>query len=318
MTIVIELNRMVPKLQKNNPPLHYDSMNPQPVQNVLWQLKSRQADVVCFKDERGVFVEKTVAPTVDLGGKVFDVNALSMEFRQKLQRLGVPLAEPYTYSERDGRALQISPFIGPDLEKLINEGGFTPKLLDQLLSAMQGVLAQDPCEVGIDARLSNFCLGPQGVVYVDTFPPMLLHEEKYIVHFPNPTDPNIVQQEIFRKFKALGIMRRLRFSILEQDAGISDEMLLTAVKGVMGESFATTVHDYFMTLPDRQDLGTALGKLSLADPDGIRELALKRMPPKGPERIEFLRMVFDLSSNFCALQLSPEERLRQIQEMLLR
>ena len=84
----------------------------------------------------------------------------------------------------------------------------------------------------------------------------------------------------------------------------------------MGNCFLEKTEAFFKTLPDNKDLPEALRSLTLEDPDGIRELALKLMPPKGEERHEFLRQIFDLSSNFCPIPLEPEERLDAIHRIL--
>lgn len=240
-----------------------------------------------------------------------------MHFRSELQRLGVSLAEPYTFSEENGKAIQTSPYAGFDLENIIQKGEITDAMLENLILAIKGVLLQKDLQAGIDARLSNFCLGEDGIVrYVDTFPPLVEYQGEYIVHFPNPTDPKIIQQELKRKFDPLGIIRRLRFSILEQDMGISDSQILFAIQKVMGQEFADKVNVFFQTFPDHMEISDAFTQLSLDDPDGIRELAIKLMPSKGKERNEFLKEIFELSSHFGPLAgLTKEERLNRIQNL---
>lgn len=283
---------------------------------VVWKRNSRYALVTCINNGRGIVVEKEIAPEkVDSRNSRW-VNETSVYFRQRLRELNVLLAEPYTFAEKEGKAFQYSPYVGLDLDEVFDKGQATTKTLENLISTISGVLTQTEREVGIDARLSNFCLGPDGrVYYVDTFPPLVKYGDEFIVHFPNPTDPKVVEQELQRKFDPLGIMRRLRFSILAKDAGINETHILVAVSHAMGGAFANKVRTFFRTLPDNKDVEVALKELTLDDPDSIRELALRFMPPKGEKRDEYFSNVFDLSSNFCPLPITAEERMGRIRDL---
>ena len=283
------------------------------MKTVLWQRKSRYALVTLLNNDDGAVIEKEISPENVNSGNSGWVNSTSVYFRQKLRTLGVLLAEPYTFEEIEGRAIQRSPYVGPDLDEVFGKDLATPEILRGLLSTIRGVLEQKKREVGIDARLSNFCLGDdKRVYYVDTFPPLCRYNGEFIVHFPNPTDPEVVEQELKRKFDALGIIRRLRFSILAQDAGINEQHILVAINEVMGKDFGQRVQKFFQGLPDNLEPGVALSRMTLSDPDAIRELALRFMPPKGESRDKYFSEVFDLSSNFCPLKITPAERLSRL------
>ena len=288
------------------------------MRTIVWQAKSRYALVTCINNGRGVIVEKEIAPENVNSQNAHWVNDTSMYFRRRLRELGVPLAEPYTCTVDGAKAIQCSPYVGLDLDKVFEKGEATPQILEKLIGSISGVLRTEGREVGIDARLSNFCLGPGGeVYYVDTFPPLVRYDGEFIVHFPNPTDAKVVEQELQRKFDPLGILRRLRFSILAQDAGISEADITASVRSVMGEAFGIKVYEFFQTLPDNKDVQVALAEITLDDPDAIRELALRFMPPKGEQRKEFFSAVFDLSSNFCPLRITEEERIRRIRDLFV-
>ncbi len=289
------------------------------VQTIVWQVKSRYALVTCINNGRGVIVEKEIAPENVNSENALWVNETSIYFRNKLRDLGVLLAEPYTFTQTGSSAIQCSPYVGLDLEKVFREGKATPEILARLVSTMSGVLGQTEREVGLDARLSNFCLSPgENVYYVDTFPPLVFYEGEYIVHFPNPTDPELVEQELRRKFDPLGILRRMRFSILAQDVGISEEDFLVAIRTGMGETFGKQVADFFQNLPGNQKIDQALAELSLDDPEAIRELALRFMPPRGETRKQYFSQIFDLSSHFCPLKITDEERVSRIRKLFTR
>lgn len=286
---------------------------------IVWKAKSRYALVTCINNGRGVIVEKEIAPENVNSQNALWVNETSMYFRRKLHELGVPLAEPYTCIETEGKAIQCSPYVGLDLEKVFQKGEATTATLEKLLVAISGVLRQKVREVGIDARLSNFCLGPgKEVYYVDTFPPLVKYEGEFIVHFPNPTDEEVIEQELRRKFDPLGILRRLRFSILAQDAEITEQDILVATRSVMGDTFGTQAENLFKTFLDHKDTTQALEEISLDDPDAIRELALRFMPPKGDARKKYFSVVFDLSSHFCPLKLTEVERISRIRALFVK
>src|SRR3990167_9298051 len=159
-------------------------------QKIVWQRKSRYALVTCINNGHGVIVEKEIAPENVNSGNAKWVNETSIYFRERLREIGVLIAEPYTFEEREGKAIQRSPYVGLDLDEVFSKGLATAETLKELFATMRGVLFQTEREVGIDARLSNFCLGPDSrAYYVDTFPPLVKYHGEFIVHFPNPTDP---------------------------------------------------------------------------------------------------------------------------------
>jgi hypothetical protein len=127
----------------------------------------------------------------------------------------------------------------------------------------------------------------------------------------------MIEQELTRKFDPLGILRRLRFSILSLDAGISEVDILIAIRSVMGEAFHKTVQSFFSTLPDNGDVKQILENLTLDDTDAIRELALRFMPPRGEARNTYFTEVFDLSSSFCLLKITDEERLSRLRGLFV-
>ena len=282
---------------------------------IVWQKKSRYALVTCINNGRGVIVVKEIAPEKVNSGNARWVNETSAYFRNRLRELGVLLAEPYKLEEKDGKAVQTSPYVGLDLSKAFERSAAGTEVLEGIFATIRGVLVQEGREVGIDARLSNFCLGPDGrVYYVDTFPPLVRYDGEYLVHFPNPTDPVMVEQELQRKFDALGILRRLRFSIL-QHGMFEDEHIIAAANNVVGADFGRKARDLFSTFADKQNPVAAVAGMTLEDPDAIRELALRFMPPRGEMRDQYFETIFDLSSHFCPLKITEEERIRRIREL---
>lgn len=279
----------------------------------IWQVSSRHALVTCFEENGNVFVEKEISPKNVRKENVEWVNETSIYFRERLKNLGVPLAEPYICTKRNGSAIQTSPYVGADLEKVARAG--KPGLLEELVDAIKGVIMQENPLVGIDARLSNFCLGKEGVKYVDTFPALVFYKGEYLVHFPNPTEEKILKQEIHRKFERLGILRRLRFSLLEQVTELGEADLIKSIDSVIGRNFADEVSEFFQKLPDHLPINEALDLINLEEPDAIREIALKRAPT-GEKRYKFLSEIFDLSSSYCPYKITDGERIDRIRNLL--
>ncbi len=289
------------------------------MRKILWQVVSRHALVTCTKEKKGCFVTKQIAPKAVNKENANWVNKVSKKFRDGLKELNVPLAEPYTFYKKGGNALQKSPYIGIDLEQIVKKRG-TPQigLIDILLESIKDLLLLKNNLIGIDARLSNFCLGSDGkVYYVDTFPPLIFYRKEYIVHFPNPTDPKTIEQEVQRKFNYLGILRRLRFSILEQDAGLTEENFLDSIYRVLGQKICDESKKFFDSFLDKRKIEEAIDLINLDDPDSIREVALRIMPKKGTGQTIFFQEIFNLSSNFCPLNISSDEKLERIKELFL-
>ncbi len=283
---------------------------------IIWQIESNYALVSCINNGRGIIVEKEIAPKDVNITNISWVNEVSIFFREKLSKLGVPLASPYLCFEKDGKAIQQSPYVGLDIEKIFQGGKAELLIIEKMLTAMKGVLEQKTPEVGIDARLSNFCIGPNNeIYYVDTFPPLVKYGEKYIVHFPNPTNQKTIQEELKRKFDPMGILRRFRFAILEQNVGFTENDILCCIHNALGYELAAKAKNFFTTFLDHLEVNDAFDQLNLNDPDGIRELALKLIPSNGDRKI-FLKEIFNLSSNFCPYNLTKKERMDKIKILM--
>lgn len=285
------------------------------MKKIKWTINSRYAVVSCFSKDGDLWIEKMISTDNTETQNPKWVNEVSECFRQKLIFNKVPLASPYLFEERENYSIQTSPYVGPDVEKFfyLNRLDKKNKLLivEKIIAAMSGVLFQgsNP-EVGIDPRLSNFCVNNDGdIYYVDTFPPLVKYNGGYVVHFPNPVSPEIIAKEIIRKFNSYGIIRRFRFSILEQDYSLTERDILLAIKNVLGKNFSDDVENYFLSLP--REISREL------DADTIREIAISKAVSKfGKQRELFLTEIFELSSSFGALKLSKEEKFSRIVELL--
>lgn len=283
---------------------------------IIREITSNYAFVTFYKENYALWVEKQIAPNVANPENALWINEITQSFRDKLKSYGVPLAEPYKMEITATSVTHTCPFIGEDLETIIKKGKGDLNLLVDLIRSISGILKQETPVVGIDARLSNFCYGKNGIVYVDTFPPLVLHKKELLVHFPNPTDEVILSQEFKRKFEAFGILRRLRFSLLEQDSILQESDLIEAIRLVMGEDFAHEIENFFAGFLDKVPLGEAINLISLSDPDGIREVAIKYVP-FDENRKKNLTEIFNLSSSYCPYNLNPEERLEKIKKILV-
>lgn len=286
------------------------------MKDIKWTLNSRYAIVSCFSKNGFLWIEKLISTdNTDIQNPLW-VNEISRFFRQELASNFVPLVNPYCFYEKDNYAIQTSKYVGLDAEKFFKQNGLSKKnklaILEKIIFAMSGVLFQGTnLKVGIDARLSNFCVKDNGdVYYVDTFPALVKYNGEYIVHFPNPSSIELREKEITRKFNRFGIIRRFRFSILEQNSNLTEKDLLLAIKNVLGSNFSVDVENYFSSLS--HELPNEL------DTDTIREIAISQAVYKrGKEREKFLTEVFELSSSFGYVGLSTFERLNRINDLLV-
>lgn len=282
---------------------------------IKWTINSRYAIVSCFDKDGILWVEKMISPHSVSVHSAQWINEVSYFFREKLASKSVPLVNPYMFDVRYHYSIQTSAYVGPDVEKFFSFNKLNKlnkiSVVEKIISAMGGILLHNTdLEVGIDPRLSNFCINELGkVYYVDTFPPLVKYNEEYIVHFPNPKSSEIIKKEINRKFEPHGILRRFRFSILEQNSSLTEKDIILAIKNVLGKNFSIEVEDYFYHLPSNSPDAI----FSLEDVDTIREIAISKAVFKnGKEREIFLTEIFELSSSFGALKLSKEEKLNKI------
>jgi hypothetical protein len=297
-----------------------------------WKRTSYYAELVCHEPVNGgsATVVKAIMPWHldglsgrDQAAAAELINASVRYFRKLLAERNVPLARPYECLISEGRVLHLSPYVGPTVQEVIETA--TPvearRLLMEVLLAMRGVLDQpEPRACGIDARLSNFCVDPSGrIVYVDLFPALCRYRDIWFVHWPNPTDPDIVQKELERKFSRLGILRRLRFDVMNVQLGL-EVQLQQAILDVFSD--AGEILGFFHRLPDRrlaemktEEIFGLIDGLTILDTDTAREIAL-RLIPEGPNRRGALRQVFDLSSSFSARGIPADVRIPQLKALL--
>ena len=286
------------------------------MEQVLWKINSRYAVVSCFSQKGSLWVEKMISPG-DMDANW--INYISNLFREKLLENNVPIVNPYRSYIRDKYSIQVSKYIGPDVEKYfsLNRGNSKNQFsaIEKIIYAIKNILTHNSLEVGIDARLSNFCINGKGeVYYVDTFPPLIKIDNEYIVHFPNPKDEKIIQAELFRKFHPMGIMRRLRFSILEHSDEITEKDILLAVSAVLGQSFSISLEEYFNNLPHNSD-NKIVEVIESLETDSIREVALnKAINLSAIDKQKLLTDVFELSSSFCPLMISQSERIERLKK----
>lgn len=299
---------------------------------ILWQRQSYYADVVCYVGDDKATVVKTIMPKHleglsggDRAQTAHFINRAVAHFREQLAALKVPLADPYECRYVDGKVIHICPYAGPTVAQSILAMSHDEqrRWLARVLESMDGVLDQvGPPRVGIDARLSNFSCGSnEQAIYIDVFPALCWFEGRFLVHWPNPSDAAIVAKELERKFQWMGILRRLRFDVLETDPSL-ERIFYAALREVLGAKKGGAAIEFFEELPDRKvasatpdELIAIIDGLTVMTTDQARELAL-RLIPDGPGRREAMARVFDLSSSFSRHGISPEARLPQLKELL--
>lgn len=282
-------------------------------------------------DARPRFLVKNILPwrlreTSEAVGRLIiaEINGSTLEYIRLLTALGVPVCPNYECHDADGCAIHVFPYIGEDLQRVLERRCCEPEpLIRKVLAAIMGVLFQGSGQVGIDPQLSNFCLDDRGeVVYVDVFPALCRYQGRMYVHYPNPTQQSILNKETERKFRPFGILRRLRFSLMSIDLTF-EYVAMSCIRDVLGNEPFAEMQTAFSELPDHQVLHhppervrSIIEDITLMETDVAREMAL-RLVPEGPTRKDIMEEVFDLSSSFSSRDVDPDVRLTRLKGLLL-
>ena len=284
-----------------------------------WFSRSHFSDVACFSNldnpgDRAVI--KCILPwhldeldpaQREIVSRLF--NSSTLHFRHLLAKHYVPVARDYECLLHGQHVFHVSSDEGEPVQTYINHQGVDrAELIRLIVQAIAGVLVQaNPPVVGLDPQLDNFCAkrdanGNLGVVYVDVFPPLCRFGQEYLVHYPNPTSAHVIEWELNRKFRALGILRRLRFSVLSIDMDL-EPVFLDQLQMILSPELSVAVGKFFDGLPDaavkngfnRQIVGKMIQEIPLDGIDDIREVAMRLAYRVDNSRKAFLAEVFDLS-----------------------
>ena len=285
--------------------------------NTDWYRQTRYCGVALVDASGKKFVIKVVMPNEPPNErKAKYLNEASEYFRTQLRQLGIPLASNYEYFVWQGYALQVSTYEGVDGEALLKQNpNLVAEVVPEVIKAASGVLNQGPDPiVGLDGRLSNFCFTGQSIVYIDTFPPLCQFRGETLVHYPNPTDSGQIEQELQRKFEPLGILRRLRFSVLALNPAWSSvfDQALTHLEPRLqrqAEKFFASIPNGSIKSLGRKEILALVDGLAVTDVDARREIAALVIPP-GHERAALLEQIF------CLTTLVPVEGFDPLPERL--
>ncbi len=297
---------------------------------VRWRRSSRYAEIIgveCGNDQwviklpsQGVFQH---LPDAERSQAVEHINGVTEFFRDELARHDVPLPSVYGIYSVNVCPVHLVSDEGEDCMSFVQR---CPERVRSVLPAIVGAISKLLVEgqrcVGIDARLSNFATRDGDlVVYIDIFPPLVLHEGKYWVHYPNPSDAAIVAAEVERKFTPLGVLRRLRFDLMAVDPDWEAPFAHSLDR--LPDSLRCFVRSALESLPDSRVLSLdARQRLALlegtTDVDTLRELAIRLIPyPAGAIRQRIMEAVFDNTSQAAAADAKTrEERLQKFLELM--
>ncbi len=296
---------------------------------VLWSIDSRSARILGVREARGPMVVKmpgwrtleVLSPDERLAG-ANTMNRATTAFHTRLMDLGVTLPNFYQMSEVNGFPVHLSSDHGEDCAQIVRrDQGQLQGILEKIVRNLNGVFERGNAQIGIDARLSNFALSQDGeIIYIDIFPPLIYFEGQYFVHFPNPTVLEEVSIEIDRKFKPLGILRRLRFDLLAVNPAWH-ECFFQTLDMVENIHLRANLKVRFQNLPDqlvgqmsRQERHDLLKSLPFGDVDSCREIAAQLIP-MGELRDPVMNQVFAATSFVGvsnAERLARWERFQQI------
>ncbi|OGY52436.1 MAG: hypothetical protein A3J65_01510 [Candidatus Buchananbacteria bacterium RIFCSPHIGHO2_02_FULL_45_11b] len=311
-----------------------------------WYCRSHFSDVACFRlvddpNNSGVVVKKimpwlfeTLAePERNDLARLF--NESTLKFRRGLQQHGVLVASTYECLYQDGQVFHISSEEGITAQTAVSQASPAQRimLLNRIIQAIYGVLYQDESlSVGLDPQLDNFGMkicpasGDITVAYIDVFPPLCFFEGRHLVHYPNPTDQKVIKWELSRKFRPLGILRRLRFSVLSIDISLEEIFLKCLKDGLSGQLYRQAL-EFFESLPDAvikngfdsAAVGKQIEGIPLDGIDDIREVGMRLAQRADCPRRHFLAEVFDLSRKDSSPGHEEEHEVRfeQLKKKLL-
>lgn len=298
---------------------------------VWWRKASRYASVLGVINGKRWVVK---LPVYDRLGQLNEadrrreteyLNTTSKEFLKRLRDWGVALPETYDIGEVDGFPIHLVSDEGSDCSAYVtNNAKRLPHVLTGSISTLRAMLtSRDLLDAGIDARLSNFATKDgRKVAYIDVFPPLIKLADGYQVHYPNPTDPDIVSGEVERKFTPFGILRRLRFDLISANPDW-ESMFFTCLVDQLGAKKGLQMIRQFNELPDsRLPFLDRPGKLRLLesvpsqDVDTLRELAA-RLIPHGEYKTKVMEEVFTLTSRSTTVAAAEhEERVARFRQLM--
>ena len=292
----------------------------------IWSQRSTYSVILCTQNGDGPTVIKMPVPwrLRDLDGNqrvqlAQWLNETTSTFLERLSARGVLLPRSYETELVDGYSVHLISYEGEDNATIVQRHPRElPALLREMLKSIRPVLLSGEQAVGLDARLGNF----SGGIYIDVFPPLVQYQDSHLVHFPNPSDPEIVAQEVDRKFSPFGILRRLRFDLIALDPDL--ECIFFSALDYFEEPFRSAMRDAFASLPDakipsltRFERAQLTEGIPANEVDTLREVAAKLIPLRGRERSAVLDEVFYTTSRSITTSFSEhDERISRFREIL--
>ncbi len=234
------------------------------------------------------------------------INAITEAFYRVLDSHAVPLPDMYETMILDGGyPLHLISDEGMDCSEILSRSpDRVREIVEGIVEAISRVLIFGDEQVGMDPLLSNFALNGRGMRYIDIFPPLVKYEGKYVVHYPNPSEEQVIRREVERKFTPFGILRRLRFELISRNP-VWERVFYDVIRERLDQSLLGPVMRHFRNLPDarlsdaglsQQDRREIFLHVNPLDVDGLREFAAKAIPLTGASRKEVMDKIFDLTS----------------------
>ena len=304
---------------------------------LVWTKKSNYGNIYCCRSQNekvGVVVKDIIpwhfAKLVSGWESLADfLNESTLHFRRMLREKEVPLADLYECEYVEKHLFHISQECGVSVDTVLRDrSAGTEKIIEMIIRAIKNLIetAGIP-DVGLDPQLANFTELNGKIFYIDVFPALCIFRGERLVHYPNPQSLAQIEQEIKRKFMPIGILRRLRFSLLSVSIEL-EGIFMKKLAAVCKKETARAAIEFFRSLPDNAIVGgngmkmiqTIASVQPVTGVDTIREIALRiaqRLPQT--ERSRFLTDAFCLSS----MHLAPgytgahEERFARLKNKLV-
>ena len=161
-------------------------------------------------------VHKLIEPKYQFPpGKQEELRLDILEYRKRLQEIGVPVAGHYKLSICDDVLVEETENCGLDCYKAIRDGahGLSAEvILRKVIQAFLPVVIQDEILVTPDPHPANWCIDASGVIrYIDFQPVMFKRGDLYLVGFPQAQGQDY-EMSVRRYYSRIGLLRMMRFS----------------------------------------------------------------------------------------------------------
>ncbi len=257
-------------------------------------------------------------------------------YRKELAKIGVKVPgikieiEPESTSGKV-YLIETAPHVGASIHQLLSRTETpdpeTLKAVDSCLKdcfepLFRSVSPGEDLRIGIDAVCRNFCIQEEGIYYVDFLPAKLYKAGKYMLEYPEPTDPNAISLGYYRHYTREGILHAFLVS-LEHIRPEMRKLFLDIIESFLKDLGEKTVLYRFQHFPARRikdipksESEEMIESLEFRDLYDLRDIACALVAGNQKYGREELDYFFDLT-HFQSKPL-PKESIEKAKNILIK